>query len=274
MGRGRTGWGDTLRWTIVAAVVLVSTGVSASAQEEVTTTTELWRVGGLFGAGPLDYNADMRSLPGIPSCCPGWTDGSGTFYTVGGAFELPLGTDIYFSTRLLFAGFSGTLEVLEEQLVTRDYDTVTATLRHTLELSQPAILFEELIGWRPFDRFRLLAGVRADFMIGGSFHQWEEIAAPEDIRFENDSRVRLDIEGDIPREQRANVAFLGGLRYDLPLQADGSLVLSPEIFYWHGASNLIGARQITMSGLRLGVGVSWVKLATVVGPSPLEPTRE
>lgn len=269
-GRPKVSRGGPRRWHGVGVLMLMAIACDRLAAQDVVTT-ELWRVGGLFGAGPLDYNADMSSLPGIPSCCPGYEDGSGTFYTIGGAFELPLATDIFFNTRLVFANFSGTLSATEERLVTRNMDTATATIGHSIELSQPAFLFEELIGWRPIDRFRVLAGIRADFMVGGSFHQKEEIVTPDDIRFENDSRVRLEIESDIPREQRANVAFMAGLRYDLPLQSDGSLVLSPELFYWHGVSNLVAARQLTMSGIRIGIGVSWVRLETVEGPSPLEP---
>ena len=237
------------------------------AQEE---PVELWRIGGFAGFGTLDYNADFQALPEVPSCCPGYDDGSGSAFVLGATFELPLESSIVFNSRLLYGHFGGTLEADELELVTRDFDTVRATFRHTLELSQPALLFEELIGYKPVEQLYILGGIRAEFMVGGSYSQKEEIISPDGIRYENDTRERLVLAGEIPLEKQGNVSFLLGARYDLPLNSRKNLVLSPEMLYWHGMSDLVSGRDLTMNGFRIGLAVSWVKKRDD-GTSPLGP---
>lgn len=253
----------------LAMTILLCSATVFVAQED--RSPELWRVGGSAGFGTLDYNADFSSLPEVPSCCPGYEDGSGTAFVFGASFELPLDRAVIFNSRLLFARFSGTLEADEQKLVTRDFDTVRATFRHTLDLAQPALLFEELIGYTPIEQLYILGGIRAEFMVGGTFSQREEIVSPDGIRYENDTRERLLLDGDIPLEKQGNVSFLLGLRYDLPLNHKGDLILSPELLYWHGMSDLVSSRDLTMSGFRVGVSMSWVRLRSDDGPSPLGP---
>ncbi len=257
------------RILVLSLSILFCSGILLHAQGD--HAPELWRVGGSAGFGTLDYNANFTALPEVPSCCPGYLDGSGTAFLFGASFELPLDRAVIFNSRLLFGRFSGTLQADEEELVTRNFDTVRATFRHTLELAQPALLFEEMIGYTPIDQLYLLGGIRAEFMVGGTFSQREEIVSPDGIRYENETRERLVLDGDIPLEKQGNVSFLLGLRYDLPLNPAGDLILSPELLFWYGMSDLVSSRELTMNGLRVGVTMSWVKLRVEEGPSPLGP---
>lgn len=232
---------------------------------------ELFRLGGGVGGSLLDYDASFSSLPGVPSCCPGYEDGGGTSFDLGVGFEVPLIERFRLLSRLRFTLTSGELEAEESALIRSGDDTLRARFLHTIELDQPALQIEELIGFAPLRSIRILGGVRLDLMIGGDFHQREEILSPEDIRYENDLRTRMTYEGDIPEESGVGISLVGGVTGDIVLNRDRTLIIAPEILYAYGMSDLISSRSLRSSGLRIGLNLMWVNRTRERAPSPLEP---
>ncbi len=268
---------STMKWigrsSLQGVVLLLLLFLSSDliAQEGDLPTVEKWRLGGHLAFGLLDYDASMSGLPEVPSCCPGYEDGSGTSLGVGFAYELPIAEPLSISSRLLFGRSSGMLEADELELVTRGTDTVRATFHHTIEASRPTILLEEMLLYHPIERFSIMGGIGLDLAVGGSYKQDEEIAAPDDIRYGDDTRRRLVYDGSIPNESTLAFSLLGGIRYDIPVNEEGTFILSPELLYWHGLSNLVNDITWKMRGIRLGVTMSWIKLGAGESPSPLGP---
>jgi hypothetical protein len=215
----------------------------------------------------------MTGLPGIPSCCPGYDGGSGSGWNVGPTFELPLATRLSGAVRLMAAGYGGTLEADEDQLVTADRDTVTATFRHTITESQTAIALEALAAYAPIGGLdlKLFAGPRIDVMLGSSYDQEERIVEPQTILYENDLRTRLVYDGSLPEASALHLSLLVGLRYDIALNAERTLFLSPELSLWKDFTNIVADRDWSMSGIRFGVGVAFARYSEPVEPPQEEP---
>ncbi|MEP7220794.1 MAG: hypothetical protein ABI876_17840, partial [Bacteroidota bacterium] len=157
--------GPRIRPLIAAALLLLLPGfVSAqnSAPDATSLQSELWRIGGYAGAGVFAYNADMSGLPGVPSCCPRYQEGTGEGAAFGVATEIPVISQLSAGVRFLFTTYSGELKAEERELVTSGSDTVTAVFGHTIHVSQPALGGEVILSYRAIGGLRVLAGGHAD----------------------------------------------------------------------------------------------------------------
>jgi|GEM_PF-2182477 len=247
-----------------------------SAQER-TIPAERWRLGGYASGQWIGYTVAIKGLPDIPTCCPEYTGGTGNGFAAGFAAEtrlLDLDPRFGVGGRLLLALYSSTLTAEEHKLVTANRDTTTAVFGHTIETSQPALAADLFGTYEVIPHLSLMGGGRVDLMLGGSYYQKEEIISPETIRFENDRRLRLVSDGPVPDENAVHVAAAVGMRYDIALNADRTLLLSPEVQIWQGFSNLITGMDWTMRGVRVGINCSFVKreeLAAPITPDPVTP---
>lgn len=252
---------------LLSTFVLLPCGVVG----QTIAGVELFRIGGGLGGSLVDYDASFSSLPGVPSCCPEYRDGQGNVVDLALGFELPIVERFRLMNRLRFVLRGAQLEAEELALIRSGTDTLRARFLHVIELDQPVIQVEELIGFAPLRSIRLLAGLRLEVMTGGSFSQREEILSPDDVRYENDLRSRMVYTGDIPDETPLGIGLVGGVTADLALNRDRTLILAPEILYEHGLSNHISDRSLRSSSLRIGLNIMWVSRTEERGPSPLEP---
>lgn len=230
---------------------------------------ELWRIGAYGGTQWIDYDTDITGLPGVPSCCPSYTDGNGHGLTFGASVEAPIVRGLYGGFRLQFVGYEGTLAAEEQELVTADRDTTTATFGHTIDMSQSAVATEAILSVDVLPRLRFLAGARLDVMLGGTYRQQERIITPGNIRFENGLRMRMVYDGSLPRQAPTHGAVTAGFRYDFPLNNDHTLMLSPEVQVWQGFVDMVRGTELSMRGVRVGLNFYYV--ARSMTSSPLDP---
>ncbi|MCB9216838.1 MAG: hypothetical protein R3F28_16670 [Candidatus Kapaibacterium sp.] len=233
--------------------------------------SDRWRIGGFLGWGLIDHQVNMTGLPGVPSCCPEYKGGSGNGLSLGAAVELSLAQHFSLSGRLLYASYSGLLETEEDELVTADRDTVRATFLHSIDESQSGLALETFVTFQPINRVGLFGGVRTDFSLSTNFHQEERILEPSNIRYENNSRIRLVSDGKLPDASSLQLSLQAGIRYDLPLNTTGTMMLVPEVAFWHGLSPVVGERDWQMRGLRFGLELQVISIGRAKSPSPLEP---
>lgn len=233
------------------------------------------RFGGLVAAGPVLHDANFSSLPGIPSCCPGYTDGNGFGFALGGAYELPLGEKLVGIGRLLFAGYGGTLEVEEIAFVSAERDTAEATILHTIEESRTALALETMIGYTLVDRLTLVGGLRTDLFLSGSATQEERIVEPSTIRFQGTGQVvRNTYDGELPEMNGLHVSIAAGLRYELPITSDESILLAPEILVWNDFVPVVADREWSTRGLRVGLNLLFNRFVEPERQEPLVPIEQ
>ncbi len=256
---------------ILAIALAMFTQTSTQAQ---TDQREGFRIGGLFGWGLNDQQVQITGLPGVPSCCPEYNSGNGNNLALGLGLEFPLFTKTTFGLRLLYSDYNSTLETEENELVTAEQDTVSATFLHTITTAQSALALEGFISYGPISRLQLIGGVRADYMLASTFHQEERILEPSNIRYENDSRTRLVYDNDLPDAASTHISILAGARYDLPMNSSNSLVLVPEVVLWQGVSNIVENRDWRMRGIRFGLELQYVLFRESRMSSPLDPSPD
>ena len=253
------------------AISILLVGVGVFSPSPAGAQSGGWRIGGFAGWGLIDHQVEMMGLPGVPSCCPGYDGGSGNGLAFGATVEVLFQQNLSLSGRLLYAGYSGLLETEEEELVTADRDTVRATFLHSIDASLSGLALETFVTYQPIDRMGVFGGVHADFPLSTNFHQEERILEPSNIRYENDSRIRMVFDGDLPDVPSPQFSLLAGLRYILPLNSSESMNLIPEVAFWHGLSPVVSGRDWQMRGLRFGLEFQFVSIGRKEPSSPLEP---
>ncbi len=215
------------------------------------------------------------TLPTVPTCCTSYGSTSGSGVLVGGVIELPLTSKLELSTRVLFQSATVTFAT-DEQAAIRVGNTVeTATLRHTLESSQGFVFVEPVAAYRIAGGLDVLAGLRVGTVLSATYTQDERIADPtQPVRFDDGTTIRNATTGDLPNTSALQAGAVIGLRYVLPMNANGTLQLVPEVSYAPMFTNLVSDASWTVSPLRVGLSVLFGVMKKVEEKSPLRPGKQ
>ncbi|MFN8361161.1 MAG: OmpA family protein [Candidatus Kapaibacterium sp.] len=214
---------------------------------------------GIFGNYNLNsYSADFRNFPNVPSCCPDYKDGSGSGLSLGILYELPLADQLRLGLRLGYSSRSGILTRDENTVVTGN---IPAVFEHKVDASLADIGLEPIAQYNLFGALWLNLGTRIAAVTTKNFSQKETIITPTDGVFPNGSSTRNEVTNQpIPEASSLYAAVLGGISYDLPLNARGTLILSPEVLYSYGITPVVSGLTWSSNSLRIGLALKYSPL--------------
>ncbi|MBU3742614.1 MAG: hypothetical protein FGM24_10075 [Candidatus Kapabacteria bacterium] len=224
--------------------------------------------------GSLGYNIHTGSfsrLGSFPSCCPEFTGGTDLGMAMGGYVALPFGGSWRFHARLTYAN-EGAPQSFDERTYVADLrdsaKVVPAMFRHTLTSSLFTLGVEPLVGLR-FGNLEFIGGMRAALPVTAQFAQREELVEPADYgEYLGDDRTWVETEADIPDVPALRLGIVGGIRYDLPLNAKSTLVLSPEVLYHHDISGVSNGVTWNAHQWRFGMSLGFRPEARKPEPIP------
>ncbi len=198
---------------------------------------------GIFAAFNVNmHNPDFHKLPEVPNCCPTYEKGSGSGFSIGGLFQMPLSDRLLLQFRLGWSDFGGTLEGDEGKYFPNNDNTglIPGIIRHTIDASLSEIALEPNIGYRLFKDLYISAGLNIGFLVGKSFEQREEIISPSDgVTYADGTKSYLDNDGDIPNAPSLLLGITGRIAYELPLNRNRTMFLVPELSYHLGLTSLV-----------------------------------
>ncbi|MDQ1265321.1 MAG: OmpA-like protein, partial [Bacteroidota bacterium] len=124
-----------------------------------------------------------------------------------------------------------------------------------------------------FDNFSLNLGFNLGYQISGAFEQKEAITKPADkgVFVETMKKTRNEVSGDLTDLSALNLSVGVGAGYDLPLNSDKSLILTPEINYNYTFTNFVSGISWKADHLRFGLAVRYLMK---LGKAPKVPERE
>ncbi len=255
-----------IRWITVWAIMLIALPcVSMLGQPGVAI--------GVWGhMGFTAHRADFGTLPGIPGCCPAYTQGSGRGPTLGALVSLPIASDLTLLLRASWVDHGGELTASEPFMAAVDGVAVPGRVDHLLTLRASSIALETTVGLHVWRGLRLHAGFSAGVPVRGSFDQREVLVEPVGIgTFENGSRTRNIIsDAGIPDMAGIGLALLVAAEYALPMNARGSLWLVPELVYARALTPMVSGLALHADAVRVGVSLRFV-LPSSPGPQRSEP---
>jgi len=230
---------------------------------------------GLTGAYGIMLNGTPGfTLPTVPTCCASYASTSGSGILLGGVLELPLSSSLELSARVLFQSASTTFTTDEPTTVRVGNTTESTTLRHTLETSQGFVFVEPVAAYRVGGGLQILAGLRVGTVLSATYTQDERIADPtQPVRFDDGTTTRNATTGDLPNTSALQVGAVIGLRYVLPMNANGTLQLVPEVSYAPMFTNLVSDASWSVSPLRIGASILFSVTKKIEEKSPLRPGK-
>lgn len=245
----------------------------ASAQWwKVTRPEDVW----LFQIGmSADLNMVMHNgdfiLPQAPTCCVGYTSATSFGPAISAFIRQEVTKTFRLTLRGTFASYNGTFETDENIFVSGATEGVT---RHSLEANMSWLGGEFLVDIRVFDPLRLMLGASAGIMSQPTFTQQESLIVPGTGTFENGRRVRNEtINAELTGLSSPQLGAVVGLGYDIPLTENHSVVLTPEILYTIGLSDIVEGQDWKANMLRVGASIA-LSLNAPEPPTPVERRRE
>jgi outer membrane protein OmpA-like peptidoglycan-associated protein len=242
---------------LVVALVLVCVAAHAPAQDTLRN-----RYGVQGGLSFNLHSADFQALPGIPNCCSMFERGSGIGPLAAVFYEHPTSNNVLLSLRAGFADHSALLSKREP------YRLVVAGVgqdmvdEHTIDATLTSIGVEPAVSYRAFGNLFVSIGARVGLMLSKSYSQKEQIVEPagtgtflDSLGNDSHSRTRNASSGTIPDAASIIAHMTAGIRYELPLNAAGTLMLAPEASYAYALTNVVGALNWKPNGVHAAVSV-------------------
>lgn len=220
-----------------------------------------------FGASGLvalnDHDADFLRIPGTASCCLGFTGGSGTGFGGGVLAELPLGDLFMIGGRLSLLTHPFSMRTPETTFVIVDGVGQEGTFEHRLDGSSMTLGLEPTFIVRPFGDLLIALGARVALPLSSDYEQSEVIIQPESSGTfvngdgtDSQSRTRNRFDGPLP-DAAMQISPLLSLSYELPMNAQGTMILAPEIGYQMGVTDVVDGIDWKTSVIRAGVAVKF-----------------
>lgn len=225
---------------------------------------------GVFGDYNLNmYKADFRTFPNVPSCCPLYEDGSGGGFSLGLFYELPLAEKLRLALRAGYSTRGGVL-LREENVVVSG--NVLGVFQHSVDVSLADVGIEPLAQYNLFGSLWLNLGARVAYVTTQTFSQKESIVSPSDGVFSNGSSTRNEINDQpIPSSSALFAGVLAGVSYDVPLNANATVILAPEVLYCLGITPVVSDLDWTTNSIRFGLAL---KLSPQQPGGPIERIEE
>lgn len=240
----------------IIALVLSTTSVIAQVQQPALGKARI----GLFSN--VDYTVNISSfsqLPGIPNCCPEFTGDADLGWLAGFSYVDPLSESLSLHIRMHYWNFGASFSETQTQpIVDLQGGPSSATLRHDLNASFTQISFEPLIGYHLSKDFSLLGGITAGYIFSSTYNQVETLVEPADGVFSTNSRQRNASSGDIPDANSLGIGVSLGASYDLPLNAERTAFVSPEVLFTLSPLDLVQGISWSAQHIRAGLAFSFI----------------
>jgi outer membrane protein OmpA-like peptidoglycan-associated protein len=214
-------------------------------------------VGGFVHYSIYFHSADFVELHGVPNCCPSFGNTTGNGFSLGAFYELPIAGEIVLNLRGNLSFINANFTANEHSTVKIGNSPVDAIINHELNAGVTQISIEPLAKYSIIKNFNLIAGISFGIGITGSYDQKEILAEPSHGTFENGLRTRNIRSSSISGISFFVPSYVIGASYDLPLNKEGNIKLSPEVLFNLGISNLISDVDWKTNALRLGVSVKY-----------------
>ncbi|MCS6807181.1 MAG: hypothetical protein NZ661_00050 [Candidatus Kapabacteria bacterium] len=220
------------------------------------------------------HYANFSTIPGIPSCCQqqyGGTSAQG--WSIGALGEYPIvkldnALTISATGRALyFHNVGANLTALERVRIAGG----TATIRHELETSLSAFMFEPTVTARYLRRLTASLGIQVGTFVQSAYQYRERIIEPDDITYTNGQRTFNGSTGILPGVSPLQIALVGGAALELQVNQAGTILPSLEAFYALPLRSVIPDIDWRIASLRLGFSLKFSPYRTTdLTPAELE----
>lgn len=214
---------------------------------------------GIYGGmGMNNHSTGFGFLPQYPSCCPNYKTGEGFGINLGLLANYNINRDMQVGIKVGFSDLSALISQTENKIVDNNQGTYSNGLvRHDLDVTLPSIVFEPTVSLNLIENLKGFVGVGFNYLLSGDITQKETLEQPTDVTFENGKATRNEVSGPLDNLSSILPLVSLGASYDLPLDNNNNMFLSPTVSYTYRLGNVVSGLDWTVSTLNLGVQIKY-----------------
>ena len=227
---------------------------------------------GFYGAYGLSFQAaNFQKLPGVSSCCPNYSDGFGSAFSLGPLLKFNISPNVFLDTRILYHISSGLMNESESINLIIDGKSQEGIFEYNLKSNIQILSLEPTVGYKITNDFTASAGFCFGILLSGKYESYEQLTKPESRgTFNNGTRTRNQFAGKIPDLNSIQAGLKFGLAYKLPMDSYSDWYLSPEINYIFHFTNIATDINWKTNSLTFGLSISG-KMFSEIQPIPMLP---
>ena len=233
---------------------------------------------GLFLNGVLNlHNANFQTLPGVPSCCPRYENGSGLGIGLGLFDDFFSGSLFSLETRLGYSTLNANLKTDEFTTVEVNNLATNGEFEHSVKASIGMLSFSPMAVCSLTSLWRGMIGPTVGWILSNTFSEQEALIQPQNNgTFENGFRIRNQYSGTTPNASQVYFGLTIGTQFTLPFNKAGTMFLLPEAFYTYGLTPLVKGMNWKANSFHAGVALRYdlFKEIPPVLPPPPPPVPE
>lgn len=214
---------------------------------------------GIYGGmGMNNHSTGFGFLPQYPSCCPNYKTGEGFGINLGLLANYNINRDMQVGVKVGYSDLSALISQTESKIVDNNQGTFSNGLvRHDLDVTLPSIVFEPTVSINLIENLKGFVGVGFNYLLSGDITQKETLEQPTDVTFENGKATRNEVSGPLDNLSSILPLVSLGASYDLPLDNNNNMFLSPTVSYTYRFGNVVSGLDWTVSSLNLGVQIKY-----------------
>ena len=230
---------------------------------------------GIYGGMGLNkYSTSFQSLPNFPCCSPNYESGDGLGMNLGFLANYNINRDMQIGVKIGYSDLSALISQTENGIFDNNLGTQSnGVIRHDLDVKLPSIVFEPTVSMSLIENLKGFVGIGFNYLLSGDINQKEILEQPTDVTFENGKASRNEVSGSLDNLSSILPLVSLGASYDLPLDNNSDMFLSPTISYTHRFGDVVSGVEWAVSTLNLGVQLKYsIKdRPKVKEPEPIKP---
>jgi outer membrane protein OmpA-like peptidoglycan-associated protein len=211
------------------------------------------------------HSASFTDFEGIETCCPKFESGSGTGFSLGAYFELPLSYKLKAGLKAAFSKQNGEMISTESVPLIDGEEIITGSFEHILNIDISDFGAYPYISYPAYEGLNLFLGGFAGLIMSKQFDYAETIKDPPDrgVFTDTGTRTRNASSGEIKGMSSVYSGLYFGMNYMLPLADDYSIQMGPDLNYLIGLNNLVKTGDWKISSIRLGFNLKYTPLPAI-----------
>ncbi|MFC2130605.1 OmpA family protein [Bacteroidota bacterium] len=216
---------------------------------------------GVFGG--LNYNmhnAQFKWLDTIPCCAPeNFGSQSGFSYYLGAVYEYPLSESFNLGISGGLNNLSAILKQNEDIKYSQDGSEKTGISEHSLDISLNMAYISPYINYRFTEAASISAGFDLGYIVSEKYSQKEELKVDDNYTWGNNSTIRNERSGEIPKLTKFGMFLTAGINYEFPfkLTSTKNFFISPELKIGYPLQNVTSSLDWTITQIKVGVAIKF-----------------
>jgi hypothetical protein len=253
----------------IFCLLLVIVGYNTKAQ---TYNKSLWSYGGFVDYIIANHITDFSALPGVPNCCPKFTGGTGTGFSIGGLFQYRFYVYNHFLLRAGYQQLSGDLSAQESEWIVMNDKLTSALIEHKISTKFTMFFLEPTYKYNTNIGLSFSLGMNASILTNSTYSQQEMLIKPENSgTFETGTRIRNVQSGTLTGTEGMIFFALLVAEYEIYLDKYRTNILTPRFSFNYGLNSMFRDEKWRITYFSFGISYKYNPFYET--SSPLEPKR-